>query len=236
MAIPIVEGTAPTVRLNTASTNYVVDYPSGIVAGELLVAAIYLRSGVLSTISTVPSGWNLIDRAAATNGGFYLYWRLATGTETGTATWVGSTSATQCTAMRRISGADTTTPINVVGTLLNDSATQTPEQFPTVTTTEADCLLWNVIGGLGTATISSWTNGQTTIFSGSTGGGTSRFTHGGSLGQASAGSSGTLSVNLGGAANCVKQTFAIQPAAAAPAAPVHRRRVSRAALVMSNRY
>lgn len=67
-------------------TDASLDIPSGVRNGNTMLASMFLSSNV--TVSTVPSGWTLVDSVLGTDWKWYLYSKQSDGTEGGTTvTW-----------------------------------------------------------------------------------------------------------------------------------------------------
>lgn len=208
MASPTIVGSVGTAD-NAASTGYIVNYPAGITAGELLLAMIHCRAGG-STIASPPAGWNLI---ATQNAQYsqWSYWRAAVGTETGTVTFTGSGSGVNSTNMIRISGADTSSPVSTSATSANASSTSST--FATITPTHVDTLIiaWGGTSG-SVVTANTWNNSLTEVFDHGTGSGTTvRVSWGGQKAWPTANvATGAMTVTLSGAVVNSTQTLAIK--------------------------
>jgi len=134
-----------------------VTIPAATVAGDLLIGLFASRhSGTV----TSPSGWTVLD--APVGDGYYsnavshlvVCRRAAQAGDGGTtATWTadGGVNKNNCGIILRITGHDSTTPINVQAEL--NSPASTSQSWPTVTTTVDDCLILYP-GGYDTATVS----------------------------------------------------------------------------------
>lgn len=217
MAAPTVNASVGT-SLNAASANYLVNYPaSAPVSGEVLIATIHCRLGSL-TIASPPAGWNLITNG---NSGysFWSYWKLAAGGETGSVSFTGSGSSVNATAMVRVAGADTTSPIDIAAPFVTPSTFSTIT-FPDVTTLGPDRLIIAWCGhSTNASTVSTWNNGLAQLWSQATGTGTTvRASHGAQKTQAAAGSTAPLTVTLTGSTAYDAQTIAIKPSGGAAAA------------------
>lgn len=145
--------------LGNTTTTVTVTKPAGTVSGDLLLAAVTNRGGNVAP-STVPSGWVLLDSAGSSTGDVMwagVYYLIAGGSEPADYTWAGMTDS--CSGgMIAVSGADTTTPINVHAVRYNASgATGTAG----VTTTLADTLVVSLYGSYdnNSVTQNSWACG-----------------------------------------------------------------------------
>lgn len=138
MAVPTF-GAAGTGAATTSSSSISVPYPSGIVAGQLLILHVQNFNG---TSITTPTDWTFIDGSAIGRA----YWKVATGSESGSLSVSGSFGFLQLTMGRMYSfdGVDTTTPEEGSATH-SDSGSSTINDEG-VTTTGADRLAINLIG------------------------------------------------------------------------------------------
>ena len=89
------------------SGNAIVDYPSTVNANDILILAVL--NDVNCTFTT-PSGWAVIQYLNSSNASIVLYWKRATGSESGTETVIPDISPGQiiCGIMSRFSGCKTT--------------------------------------------------------------------------------------------------------------------------------
>lgn len=141
-AVIYVEGGFTTTD-NAASLNYVGNAPSGIVAGELLIAHVFVRYvGTAFSMTTRPTGWNIIDEwSSNTTGGVScLYWKEATGSEPSSYTWIGNQSQASIVSIGRLPGASTTNPINVAAQRFTESTTSNSHAMPSVSPTVANTM------------------------------------------------------------------------------------------------
>lgn len=89
---------------NTSTENPVpVSRPGGIVAGDLQI--IILRTGSTVVTHTTPSGWTLLDTRGTTNNRTSVFFRWATGPESGTVSITTSATRTHVWACLRVTGA-----------------------------------------------------------------------------------------------------------------------------------
>lgn len=222
MASPALAGTVQTTSNTTASTTYAGTYPTGVTAGELIIAHILVRSATTANTVTRPTGFTTINEylaGAATSGGQLLsYWRAATGAETGAVNWTGTVSAVNIVSIFRLSGADTTTPVNGTPGTTVDGASQITHTFPAVTTTVADTLLVCIDGSSSALTFTSWGASLVQLWFSSTGSGqTTRLTAGASEAIPGTGSTGTRTLTTNSGITSL-QSFAIAPGGGAPPA------------------
>ena len=117
------QGTPSVSELGTSATTIDVPYPSGIVTGELLTAHLAYNDDLPPT--TVPSGWTeAITWDSGSNNSGGLYYKIATGSETGNVTFTAaSTFASATGIIIRWSGVDGTTPLDVTTVKANHAGT-----------------------------------------------------------------------------------------------------------------
>ncbi len=151
-----------------SGTSIAITYPTGVQAGDLLVAAI----GNVSTSSALvqPAGWTLLDNPAGAIASMY---KIADGTETsGSVTWSWTGASVSCGLMVLVRGVSRS-PIDTSGAQANASSTSLTA--PTITPRWAACLLLNfyVDNGANTITVPAQQS-----FSGATSGNTRSITAG----------------------------------------------------------
>lgn len=107
----------------------------------MLVAHIFDRFGG-GVISAVPAGWTLVDQQEGhQNNGEWVYWKPATGSESGTVTWTGS-SKTNSVLIFRMTRADRTDPFPTAEkSKAGSTVDSTTATAPTLTTAGPDRLL-----------------------------------------------------------------------------------------------
>ena len=146
------------------SGDVTINKPSGTASGDLLVAYFltFTEAGYGTPTHEPPTGWTLVSQR--TSDVYYsgavigaVYYKVAGGSEPATYTWGNALSARTFgnVVMLRITGADTTTPIDASANT-NTPAPASNYNFPSVTTTGADRLIL-LFGGLtGTPSGSDW--------------------------------------------------------------------------------
>jgi hypothetical protein len=145
MAAPAIESLS-LVEEQFPDTDLEASKPSGTAEGDLLLAFVCMRAN--PTI-TPPSGWALIEDVR-NSALLAVYYKVAGSSEPSTYTFSVSTTDSRPTALAivRISGADTSNPINASDGVTDSGVTDLT--CPSVTTTVNDCLLiraCNVEGG-----------------------------------------------------------------------------------------
>lgn len=130
MAFPSVQATATT-AISSTVTSHVINLPSGITAGNLLI--IFFTYATIGQTLTGPTGWTLLVQAEHTTGtteGAAVYYRIATGGEGTTVTITTSASTRSASVSARITGHTTElapTQSNAIGSNANaDPPAHTP--------------------------------------------------------------------------------------------------------------
>lgn len=130
----------------TGVSTWNIPYPASIAAGDLLVVSMESNGAELGTN---PTGWTTIYKqtgAALTNPRGGMFYKIATGSESGTLAWPvtpGTTTTMQGTAqMFRYTGVDNTTPLDVAaGSYTNSNAADVAVVLPSLTTVTAGAML-----------------------------------------------------------------------------------------------
>jgi hypothetical protein len=218
----VVEGTS-TLYESASTTSAVLTYPSGITAGEVLVALI--GTSTVTAPSTAPSGWTVTLAQNGNNAiSASIFHKVATGSETGTVTFTG-TSGRTTGIMFRLSGVDTTTPIDATAVGAG-APIQSTFTMPSITTaTNGAMLIHNIVlNSSNPATNDIITLSGTTLINKSTG--TGRLTGGYYEERATAGATGTRvwsKTNAGTTLQWAGVTAAFRPGSSGPAVPVLNR-------------
>lgn len=208
MAAPVVESVT-SVNNSPLSTSFVLNKPSGTVAGDLLVALV--GQGINGGVISAPMGWTAIyatqDNGRSIHRGF---WLLAGGSEPSSYTFTSTIPRSWAGGILRISGADTSDPIDASDVTVNASAVST-HTCPAVTTTVADTLILRVFG---------ISNTRTGGYSSTPSGATLAYAHADSpptacyyKSQAAPGGSGTADYVTVSSVDSIVSTIAIAPAA-----------------------
>jgi hypothetical protein len=185
---------------------------SGVVAGDLLIAALAIDGNVISTVNA-PSGWTLVSRLQSGSAvGVGVWWKIAGSSEPGTYafTWTGNERAYGWTM--RFTGHNPTTPINTFATNVGTSATPT---CAATTTSVANTMVVR-IGGFDEDKITIDNPGlsahTTVTMDRSDSGGSSASGGAGYRKVAAVGSTGTSNFALTSSEQFVTFTIAIAPA------------------------
>lgn len=151
MAVPVIASSSlAQVRGVDTTTTISSTAPSGVQAGDLLIclAVCDNLAGTAQFDDTTnkPTGFTLIKQVSLAGGVdccLAAFYRVATGGESWPIAWkhAGMNLNQDLAAwMLRITGADTTNPINATGTEASDATVSTDLVIPALTTDVADCL------------------------------------------------------------------------------------------------
>lgn len=143
MAIPVYQSTQTNGGFALSVT---VNKPASTAIGDLLLATIHMGDATKSL--TAPAGWTSIrNDFGGTSTNDFSYYRVADGSEGASFVWTATPAgnAVLLGAISRITGANTSTPINVSGGQFNSASAS--GTAPSVTTTLANCLLVHWAGG-----------------------------------------------------------------------------------------
>jgi hypothetical protein len=132
---PPPEGKTP----GTTGTSVTILKPTGLVPGNLLLAAVAVDGSVAAEM-TAPAGWTLINRLADGTGNVTLavWWKVAGVAEPANYAFTWTTSKKAYGWIMRFGGVEPTAPINAVATLTGASSYPV---CPTVTTTVANAMI-----------------------------------------------------------------------------------------------
>lgn len=138
MAVAIA-GTAAT-NTQTGGTSISATLPGSIATGDLLRINI---STVFSVTVTTPSGWTSIANVedGYSSNRVVAFYRVADGSEGASVTVSLSTACDATSIAWRVTGQNTSTPINVSATNSATSGSTTAITAPTVTTTVDGCMI-----------------------------------------------------------------------------------------------
>ncbi|MFA9432480.1 putative Ig domain-containing protein [Egicoccus sp. AB-alg2] len=130
-------------------TSAAVQRPSGVAAGDVLVAAVTVYG---NANITAPSGWNLVrNDANGTNMRQAVFSRVAASNEAASYTWTLSTRTSATVVVVAYRGVDAAQPVDVAGGQAN--AASRSIATPSVTTTGGDRLLIAFFGFRNSTTI-----------------------------------------------------------------------------------
>jgi hypothetical protein len=139
---------APHVESKAATTtnSLVIAAPSGLVAGNLLVAAVAVDGNVAASLAA-PSGWTLVNSQADVLGNVSLavWWKLATNAEASNYAFSWTTSKKAYGWIMRFSGVEQSGPIHASSTFAGTVAASSPA-CPVLTTTIPNTMILRIGG------------------------------------------------------------------------------------------
>lgn len=144
---PVIESTTLAEGTNNTDTTFVetVTNPLGLETGNMLLAVVMADSGSAGPLNTTPTGWTLISNPTYTGqGAISILYKIVDGTEGSTSDFELYRNQTYNPIlyyniwMARVTGVNTTTPINVTGSTSTSSST--PLTISGITTTSASTL------------------------------------------------------------------------------------------------
>lgn len=135
MAVPVVQSFTNAIA---TGTSVAVAYPSGIVAGDLLIVIGESDATSAQWAAYAPSGFT---RRTSTGGNveFGVWWRIADGSESGNISVATTASCNLIAWCLRISGAAVTSPISQLGTAYSTGGASS-HAVTGITTANNDCL------------------------------------------------------------------------------------------------
>jgi hypothetical protein len=194
--------------VSTPLTELTVDAPAGLTSGDVMVAAIVVRSD--ATIST-PTGWTLVrSDVSGSSLRQSAYVKVAGGSEPGSYTWTFSAQTPAAAgSIAAYTGVDTTTPVDVSGGQANASSSSVVA--PSVTTTIANALVVGLFATANDGTFSppSGMTERTDVPVDGTAQATASLAD---VSQASAGASGTKTATASVSAVNIGALVALRPA------------------------
>ena len=136
---------------DSAVTGVSVPAPSGITAGDVLVASI--TSDRNASMTTVPAGWTpmvnglSINSSAGAGARIYAYYHVVGASESGSYSWVLSSKQKWGAGITAYRGVNTTTPLDTsVVTGVNSSWSGTSLTLPSITTASSNTMLIGAVG------------------------------------------------------------------------------------------
>jgi len=123
------------------SGSVTVTKPTGVGAGDLLIAVHFEDPFGSLVAMTAPAGWVLIDEHTGGGGSPFgkVWYKVAGGSES--STYVFGQNDTSVVTITAIAGQDAVTPVDVAPVWFDGGSAQTAQIAPSVTTTVDDCLL-----------------------------------------------------------------------------------------------
>lgn len=212
------------------STSFTMTKPTGVANDDLLVAV--FNSDGASDPSSSPSGWTAeanINTIAGNDSSVHAYYKVITNAagEPATYQWDKASGETWYGTILRISGADTTTPMDATAVTSEPGNTSTPTS-PSITTVTNNAMLLAVSSAdsriVAITSNPSGMTGQGDVFGTTSGTGRGGCAVASEI-QATAGASGTKSWTLDTSYDCLSIMLAIRPDAAGASIPASRRSV-----------
>lgn len=207
--------------INAAGTSYIGTCPTGTTTNDLMVAFIWCRSSTAQTLTgPSPLTWTLFagQLTASTSSG-WLYYRVATASDvagTTTYTWGATSSVVSNVVINRITGADTTTPIDGTASTQGDASAGLTHTALAVSPTSASALLLYCFGSStagSSGTVTAPLTEQLDVSGGT--GTTTRWVYEATESLSASGSTGTRAMTSAGSTQGVNFMAAIAPTAAA---------------------
>jgi len=139
------------------STSLTLARPAGVLPGDVMVAAIAVRGGTATGITSVPAGWTLVPGGAnpidnGTDLKLAVYYKAATAAEPANYTWGFSSSEKASGGIQAYANVDPADPIDAA--LGQATPSGTTHSTPSVTTTLDGTML---VASFATATGANWT-------------------------------------------------------------------------------
>ncbi len=122
--------------VNATTTTLTLDAPSGVEAGDVMLAEVAVRG---TPRITRPAGWTAIRSDKTSGQKQSIYYKVATATEPTTYAWAFSRAKPAAGGILDYAGVDTSSPIDAVGGQVNTSSTSLTAPS-IVTTANADML------------------------------------------------------------------------------------------------
>ena len=143
MAQPVIEAVSKAENDNTASTTLTLNVPSGTTDGDLLIVFLCSDGSAASGADwNEESGWSREAYGGNTASDNYIAIQTRVASSEPASyefDYAGGVAYRRCGMMWRLSGVDTTTPVNAVSAV-NALGSSTSWQAPSITTDVADCL------------------------------------------------------------------------------------------------
>jgi hypothetical protein len=198
----------------TPATSLDMAAPTGLVPGNLMVAAVVVDGSVAGSLAA-PPGWAQVNCFADSNDDVTLavWWKLAGASEAATFQFTWADPQKAYGWMMRFGGVESAAPINASSSTIGTSASNTPDS-PSVTTTVANAMVVRIgafnngdvtIDNAGVANHVTITADESDATDPAVSGAAAYKT------QATAGASGNASFALTGAQRFVAVTLAIAP-------------------------
>jgi hypothetical protein len=135
----------PEGKAAAATTSLTIAKPTGLVPGNLMLAAVAVDNGVAASM-TAPAGWTLVNRlqggSAISTG---VWWKIAGASEASNYAFSWTSNQKAYGWIMRFSGVESAGPINASASAASSSSTSSPPS-PSVTTTVPNAMIVRIGG------------------------------------------------------------------------------------------
>jgi len=201
----------------TSGDETVLDKPSGTAEGDTLLAVLCFDQAVVANISAPDGTWSLVESEGPTDAGAVcvIYAKVAGSSEAASYTFTNAGAGRTNSALFRVSGADTTTPVNASDTTLYNTLDSSDVVCPSISPDVAGCLLVTVGVSEAGGRVFSESGSQAIVWQDPSSGSNFNFVSAvvGSEALASSGATGTRSYSRSNSGRWVSASIAIAPAA-----------------------
>lgn len=202
---------------NNGATTLTITRPAGVVLNDVMVAAISVRGGSGTAITSVPAGWTLVPGGTnpidnGTTLKMAVYYKVATAAEPADYTWGFSSSEKASGGIQAYANVDTAGPIDVA--LGQTTPSGTDHSTPSITTTLDGAMLVASFAAANGATWIPQTPGLDERYDEASGGGpqsTRTTSEGTDQLQATGGATGVKTSRTGNAAVGITHILALVP-------------------------
>jgi hypothetical protein len=203
---------AATAQTGSGASSLVISVPSGVVAGDVMIAAVDAEG---STAITPPGGWSSTGLfAGTTNYGYSgVYFRVAGSSEPSSYSWSLGTSRKAVGKITAYTGVENSAPIEVTATTAG-GLTGTSDSAPSITTTVANTTVlmeFAALNSLGSFTITPPTGTNTRASAFTSGAGSVVGAEVQDFVQATAGATGTKTFKPSASISWGAITIALKP-------------------------
>lgn len=223
MASPsVVAGATTSISSGANSTTYTANRPTTVADGDVLYCTLEFRANTVPTFTTTPTGWTLVKSQGGSSAAIVTFVKPLpsnAASEPSTYSWISATSLGYIASIRRITGANTTTPVNGTAVSAQDAASGLTHVMSQITTTVADTLILYDLGGAAQVT-TTWPAGTTENYDtvGGSGATSNRMSSGAEEAQAAAALSTSRTATTSASETASKITAAIAPSGGGPPA------------------
>ncbi|MFA5365655.1 MAG: hypothetical protein WC325_10795, partial [Candidatus Bathyarchaeia archaeon] len=129
----------------TSGTLAQINKPAGTIQNDFMMALLVstISNDAGTSMVVAPTGWTLLtDYTQETYSGqhVYIYWKIAGASEPSSYTWTWASSCGWVAQITTFRGVDTASPINVAGTVQQESSSSPTS--PSITTSASNCMIW----------------------------------------------------------------------------------------------